>query len=61
MIVYAIVMFEIYKNQTFIFTPYQQPAPPPNTFRPLGNVTPLTQEEINQRNALIRASTGTAT
>lgn len=60
MIIYVIVMFEFYKNQTFIFTPYVPPTPPPNYFYPLGSVTPLTQEQIEQRNAIIAASTGTA-
>lgn len=59
-IAYVVLLFELYKNQTFIFTPYKQAEPPANTFRPLGTVTPLTQEEINQRNAIIKASTGTA-
>lgn len=61
MIIYAIAMFELYKKDAFIFTPYKQPSPPPNTFRPLGTITPLTQEEINQRNEIIYSSTGTAT
>lgn len=61
MIVFAVVMFETYKNDTFIFTPYTPPPPPPNTFFPLGNVTPMTQEEIAARNAIILGSAGTAT
>lgn len=61
MIVFALVMFETYKNDTFIFTPYTPPAPPANTFFPLGNVTPMTQEEIAARNAIILGSSGTAT
>lgn len=61
MIVYALIMFETYKNDTFIFTPYTPPAPPPNTFFPLGNVTPMTQEEIAARNAIILGSAGAAT
>ena len=59
-IVYVIVMFELYKQQKFIFAPYIPPPPPPNSFYPLGSVTHLTQDEIDQRNAVIRASTGTA-
>lgn len=60
MIIYVIVMFECFKNQTFIFTPYVAPTPPANFFYPLGTVTPLTQEEIDQRNAIIRASVKSA-
>lgn len=59
-IVYVIVMFELYKRQTFIFAPYTPPTPPSNYFYPLGKVTPLTQTQIDQRNAIIRASLGTA-
>jgi hypothetical protein len=57
-IIYGIVLFETYKNQTFIFSQYTPPPPPTsqNAFYPLGNVTQLTQEEIEQRNAIINAS-----
>ena len=57
-IIYIIVMFELYKQQKFIFSPYTPPSPPPNSFYPLGSVTPMTQEQIDNRNAIIRASTG---
>lgn len=57
-IVYAIVLFELHKSQKFIFAPYTPPPPPPNSFFPLGKVTPLTQDQIDNRNAIIRASTG---
>lgn len=57
MIIYMIVIFEFYKNQTFIFAPYVPPTPPTNYFYPLGSVTPLTQEQIEQRNAIILSST----
>lgn len=59
MIVYVIVLFELYKQQTFIFAPYTPPTPPSNYFYPLGKVTPLTPVQIEQRNAVIRASIGT--
>jgi len=59
-IVYVIVMLELYKKQTFIFTPYVPPNPPPNTFYPLGNTTPMTREEIDQRNDIIMGSTSSA-
>ena len=58
-IVYVIVMFEFYKNESFIFTPYKPPPPPGNAFYPLGNVTPMTADEIEQRNAIIIGSTNT--
>jgi len=58
-IVYVIVMYELYKNKLFIFASYI-PSSPPNSFYPLGKVTPLSQEEIDHRNAVIRLSTGTA-
>ena len=56
--IYVIVMFELYKNQAFIFAKYTPPSPPlsANAFYPLGKVTPLTQEQIEQRNDIIRAS-----
>lgn len=59
-IIYAIVMFETFKNQSFIFTPYIPPTPPSNHFYPLGDVRPLTQEEIDQRNRVICLSAGAA-
>lgn len=51
-------MFELYKSQKFIFAPYTPPPPPSNSFYPLGSVTPLSQDDIDRRNAIIRASTG---
>jgi flagellar basal body-associated protein FliL len=60
-IVYIIVMFEMYKNKKFIFTPYVQPTPPNPSFYPLGSVTPMTADEIAQRNAIIQASRNAAT
>lgn len=62
-IVYVIVMFELYKNQSFIFAKYTPPPPPSsaNAFYPLGKVTPMTQEQIDRRNAIIRASASITT
>ena len=59
MMIYVIVMFELYKNHSFIFSKYNPPAPQSsaNAFYPLGKITPMTQEQIEQRNAIIRAST----
>lgn len=54
-------MFELYKRKEFIFAPYIPLTPPSNHFYPLGRVTPLTPIQIEQRNAIIRASIGTAT
>lgn len=55
-IAYTIFMFEMYKQQKFIFTPYVPPTPSEPYFYPLGNVTPLTAEEIEQRNKIINDS-----
>lgn len=62
-IIYVIVLFELYKNQQFIFAVYKAPSPPADqhAFYPLGSVRPLTQEEIDHKNMIIRLSTGTAT
>lgn len=60
MMIYILVLFECYKNKTFIFATYTPPAPPANQngFYPLGTVTPMTQEQIEARNSSIQASTG---
>lgn len=55
-IIYIIVLFELYKQKRFIFATYIPPTPPGDYFYPLGSVQPLTQEEIDHRNAIIRAS-----
>ena len=56
MIIYIIVMFELYKRDLFIFAPYTPPTPKTKHFYPLGSVTKMTQEEIERRNEVIRAS-----
>jgi flagellar basal body-associated protein FliL len=56
LVVYAIALFLLYRDQKLFFAPYKAPTPPGPAFYPLGNVTPLTQEQINQRNALIQAA-----
>ena len=58
--VYVVLMFEFYKQQKFIFAPYTPPTPPQYYFYPQGTITALTQEQIEQRNAIIQASTGIA-
>lgn len=57
-IVYAIVMLIMFSNKSGLFAPYQAPHPPADqsAFYPLGTITPMCQEEINQRNTLICAS-----
>lgn len=52
LIVYVIVIFESYKRSKFIFAPFNQQLPN-GAFYPLGAVYPLTQEEIQTRNAII--------
>ena len=64
MIIYIIVLFECYKNNTFIFTPYKPPKPPTeeNPFKPTGDVNALNADEIKQRNCIVACglSGGTA-
>jgi hypothetical protein len=59
-IIYVIVMYELFINKEFIFAPFTPPTPSTPHFYPLGTVTPLNQEQINHRNAVILASTGVA-
>ena len=56
MIIYFVILYETYKNKTFIFTPYKPPPPPNNSFFPLGKVTKMTPDEIATRNRIINAS-----
>lgn len=60
MIIYVIGMFEFYKNQAFIFEPsytFNNSYGPKNSFYPLGNITPMTPDEIISRNYTIKSST----
>lgn len=41
LVIYAIILYVTFKNGTFIFAPYT-PPPLPNSFQPLGAITPLT-------------------
>lgn len=59
-IIYAIVLFEMYKTKAHIFADYTPPTPPSNYFYPLGGVRPLTQEEIDRKNRIILASINVA-
>jgi len=58
----VVVMFELYRQQKFIFAPYEPPAPPPNSFKPLGVVRQLSPEEQKKRaDAINNALTSTGT
>lgn len=59
-IIYAIVLFELYKTKSFIFADYVPQTPPGDHFYPLGSIRPLTQEEIDNRNRIIQASINVA-
>ena len=50
LIAYAIFLFEAYKKQIFIFTPYT-PPPLENGFQPLIAVTPLSAQEKADKKA----------
>jgi hypothetical protein len=59
MVIYIIVIFVCFNKKTFIFAPYT-PAPPPESskpFYPLGEITPLSPEEICTKNINIYCST----
>lgn len=56
MIIYVITMYELYKSHSFIFATYTPPTPQPPVFYPLGKITRLTNEEIQQRNKIISDS-----
>lgn len=56
MIVYVVVMFEMYLSSSWIFAAYVPATPPAPYFYPLGKVTPLTKEQQDARNDLINAS-----
>jgi hypothetical protein len=55
MIIYIIVLFECYKNNTFIFTPYKPPKPPTeeNPFNPTGAVNGLNADQIKLRDCIV--------
>jgi hypothetical protein len=54
-IIYFIVLFECYKNKTFIYADYVPPPPPAdqNPFFPLGQITPLDPEQVAARSDYI--------
>lgn len=56
--IWIIVMFVMFHRQSGVFAPYQ-PTPPPereHPFYPTGDIIPLSQAEMDQRNARIQAS-----
>jgi hypothetical protein len=54
-IIYIIVIFECYKNKTFVFGNYTAPAPPASEspFYPTGEIIPIPPEQIAERNRII--------
>lgn len=59
LIIYILVVHHQYQKKTGLFKPYEQP-PLPNGFQPNGSTyTPLTPEEIQQRQSIFgNGSTG---
>lgn len=57
-IVYSVYIVIAWQSKTSIFTPYQPPTPPSKfeAFYPLGTVTPMTAQEIKERNEIIALS-----
>jgi hypothetical protein len=55
MIIYIIVLFECYKNNTFIFTPYTPPKPPveENPFNPTGEIKSLSPDEEDFKKCVV--------
>lgn len=53
-IVYAIVMYEMAKNKTFIFSRYDPEPTFTQHIRPMGPTKPLTQEEIDNIQKLVQ-------
>jgi len=58
LVVYIILMFEWYKNQTVVFSPYTPGAPPADQdpYYPISNIQPMSQEQICTRNINIYCS-----
>jgi len=55
MIIYIIILFECYKSNTFIFSPYTPPNPPTeeNPFKPTGEDRPLNADELKLRDCYV--------
>ena len=58
LLVYGIFLYEMYLRQGFIFSPYTPPAPPSNTFFPLGGVRQLTAAEQAERRRILSQVSG---
>lgn len=54
LIVYVIFVYICYTQKTLMYAPYTSPPAPENGYYPQGNLTTLTQQQINTRNALIQ-------
>jgi len=52
-IIYTILIFYWYNTQTVMFAGYTPVTPAFPHIRPLGGVTPMTQEDIDHRNEII--------
>uniref|UniRef100_A0A6C0JSH8 Uncharacterized protein n=1 Tax=viral metagenome TaxID=1070528 RepID=A0A6C0JSH8_9ZZZZ len=51
---YFVVLFETYRNNTFIFSKDNiAPDPSLNAFYPTGDITQLTQDEIDRRQEFV--------
>ena len=48
-IIYVIFIFECYHNKILIFKPYVSPPLKSNAFYPLGTITALTPQQIQER------------
>lgn len=53
LIIYVIFVYECWRSKKYIFEPYTPPAPPPNTFYPMGGVVPSTAAEMAAKAALL--------
>jgi len=58
-IIFIIVILSTWATKSFIFAPYTIPVPDnEKTFKPLGTITPLTPDEIQDRNEQINKAIG---
>lgn len=53
LILYVIFVYICYTQKVLMYSPYVQQPAPENAYYPQGNITTLTQQQINTRNALI--------
>ena len=55
MMIYIIILFECYKSNTFIFSPYTTPNPPTeeNPFKPTGEDRLLNADELKLRDCYV--------